>query len=30
LEELDEVMLGLKVDSVPGPDGLQVAFFVRF
>jgi hypothetical protein len=30
LEELDEVMHDMKVDSAPGPDDLLVAFFARF
>jgi hypothetical protein len=29
-EELDEVLLSMKVDSAPGPDGLPVLFFKRF
>ena len=29
-EELDEVLLGMKADSAPGPDGLPVAFFQKF
>jgi hypothetical protein len=30
LEELDAVLHDMKVDSAPGPDGLPVAFFLRF
>jgi hypothetical protein len=29
-EELDEVLLSMKLDSAPGPDGLPVPFFKRF
>jgi hypothetical protein len=29
-EDLDEVLLSMKVDSAPGPDGLPVVFFQRF
>jgi hypothetical protein len=29
-EELDEVLLSMKPDSAPGPDGLRVLFFKRF
>jgi hypothetical protein len=29
-EELDEVLLSMKPDSAPGPDGLPVLFFKRF
>jgi hypothetical protein len=30
LEELDEILHDMKIDSAPGPDGLPVAFFQRF
>jgi hypothetical protein len=30
LEELDEVLLSMKMDTAPGPDGLPVTFFKRF
>jgi mannosylglycoprotein endo-beta-mannosidase len=30
LEELDAVLHDMKVDSAPGPDGMPVAFFLRF
>jgi hypothetical protein len=29
VEELDEVLLSMKRDSAPGPDGLPVLFFKR-
>jgi hypothetical protein len=29
-EELDEVLLSMKPDSAPGPDGLPVLFFKKF
>nr|XP_051197209.1 uncharacterized protein LOC127310588 [Lolium perenne] len=29
-EELDEVLLSMKTDTAPGPDGLPVSFFKRF
>jgi hypothetical protein len=30
LEELADVLHDMQVDSAPGPDGLPVAFFLRF
>jgi hypothetical protein len=30
VEELDEVLLSMKPDSAPSPDGLSVLFFKRF
>jgi hypothetical protein len=30
IEDLDEVLHSMKVDSAPGPDGLSVLFFRRF
>jgi hypothetical protein len=29
-EELEAVLLGMKLDSAPGPDGLPVIFFKKF
>jgi hypothetical protein len=29
-EEIDEVLASMKMDTTPGPDGFQVAFFKRF
>jgi hypothetical protein len=29
-EELEAVLLGMKLDSAPGPDGLPVLFFKKF
>jgi hypothetical protein len=29
-EELDQVLLDMKPDSAPGPDGIPAVFFKRF